>query len=220
MRNKNWSIVPALAVLLALAGCGPHYIPIPGALPTSLSSAEDACKVRTFEVDPECMKSRGWMRDNDETTRASIRPWAPDAPIVVSGVTIGGLSPLQISDDQVHCLRNVARWTQFRPILLHIPDPYTGLYNDEEVTNEGIPTAAEAGLLAAYSSEADRCDWHMLTAIDHAAPRFSPILHQRWIESKLIMVKLILQQISFGDAARRQHASIQKAKDAILKASR
>lgn len=213
-------------MVFAVAACSTaRFVPVPSALPMPLAMAEAECRSAMRSVDPvtarvvsethqeaviyrDCMYARGWVRERDDVLTIST-----------AGLTAAGKSPSEISDDQIYCLIAIGRKTGYRPILSHVGDPYTGLYDEAEFTDIVKATPTEAALLAGFGAEADRCTWRMLQEMAQAAPRFSPILERRAKEGKLISVDLINRNITFAEAVRRQHASIQRAKDAIMAAA-
>jgi hypothetical protein len=215
-------------MVLGLAACtAARFGPVPGALPMPLAMAKAECRSTMRSVEPvavrvvsdshqeaviyrDCIYALGWVRERDDNT----------VIISTAGLTAEGKYPGDISDDQIYCLLAISRKTGYRPILSHVSDPYTGLYDEAELFTDIVKaTPTEAALLAGYGAEADRCTWRMLQEMAQAAPRFSPILERRAKEGKLISIDLINRNITFAEAALRQHASIQKAKNAIMVAA-
>lgn len=214
LRSLSTTVL-SLSVMLVIAGCtGPQFVAVSGTSPLPLSAAKAACANETvFRRD--CLHMHGWAQPGISETNTPILSVTPQPAIVGFGVSADGKTPSDISDEQVYCLSAVERKTGYRPILAHIGSPYTGLYANAELLDPVLPTPLEAALLAGYGEEADRCIGRMLQDMAQAAPRVSRILGRRAKEGKMISIELINRQITFAEAARRQHASIQAAKAAI-----
>lgn len=200
---------------------GTEAPPSPGLLGLIAQMFDNGFAGRPLGAQPEtetyrnCMYARGWSREDDDTVPVS----AQQVSLPGSGFDPVGKSPIGIGDDQIYCLRAITHGPAYRPVLAHIANPYTGLYSAAELTNEAFPTGIQASLIAGYNEEAGRCNGRMLHDMAQAAPRFIAILQRRAKAAKLISVDLINRRITFGEAARRQHASIQAARDAILAAA-
>jgi hypothetical protein len=149
--------------------------------------------IRTQADFSDCMKANGWVPETTETAAARN----------VHDAEIKGLS-----EQRLACTMQVRSNPRYAILLSHLSDARTGAFTIAQLTDEHLPTAAEATALGAYWDEnKTTCTAPLLAALAPLAPKIVAFQHQLSEANEANLILLVERQISWGEASQRQKAN-------------
>ncbi len=103
----------------------------------------------------------------------------------------------------IACVETVRSKPEYDPIRRHAADPKTGQHSMTQLTDEAIPTRAEAHLVAAEYDETSACRSAFLNAFATSRPDLVPIFATFFTNSAALVAELVERKITWAAAARR-----------------
>lgn len=145
--------------------------------------------------------------------------WSPVTQAVVASQNLKNGQLASLKEQRLACINDVRSNAQYDPLLPHLADAKSGEYSMIQLTDDGVPTAADSRLIAAYWDNAKTCIVKAEQGLSAVAPAWVPILQQQLSENEQVIILLVKRQISWGEADRRQKANGEAA-SAKLRATR
>ncbi len=105
------------------------------------------------------------------------------------------------------CLAGIREEEKFTPIASHFPDPNTGKFSMEQLSDTSIPDNEQAKLVAQYYDEAMTCRRPAVDKIVQLAPASSDAFEQHSAQNEAITKRLVQHQATWGDFAQSAEAN-------------
>ena len=141
-----------------------------------------------------CMEANGFVEADN------LSPANPRVAQLTEIVSQGKACGQTIKDKPVYA--------PLRPYLLE-GDKYT----PAQLANTSMPTPAESQLLAAYIDERRTCLDRYLPEIAKVSPAAGQLLTQEYADTRATQSLLVNQQLTWGEAARRNQETMDDAKE-------
>jgi hypothetical protein len=106
------------------------------------------------------------------------------------------------------CLAAVLAKPEYAPLLPHTPNLETGQHTMAQLTDETIPSAEDARLVAASFDEANSCFGRFLTALSTVRPDLVPIFADAKAKATAASVLLVERKITWAEGARRGEENV------------
>ena len=116
------------------------------------------------------------------------------------------------------CIVAIRDKPAYLSLLRHLADLDTGQHTMRQLTDETLPTPAEAQLIAASTDDANICKRDFLAAISQARPDVVPVIADNMVKGNQIAVDLIERKITWGVAAGQTDANIAELRTKIADA--
>jgi hypothetical protein len=134
----------------------------------------------------DCMVAGGWQVA-DQTAAQADRSAAAKEQIRTA------------NDEAKVCVASIKSEDKFTPIAGHFPDPETGKYTMEQLSDTAIPTAEEAKLVAEYYDEAAICRHNAIGEIVRVVPASATAFENHLSLDEMLTKRLIRREICWGD---------------------
>ena len=143
-----------------------------------------------------CMEANGFVEADN------LSPANPRVAQVAEIVSQGKVCVQTIKDKPVYA--------SLRPYLLE-----GGKYTPAQLANTSMPTPAESQLLAAYIDEGRTCSDLYLPEIARVSPTAGQLLTQEYADTRATQSLLVNQQLTWGEAARRNQQTMDAAREKL-----
>jgi hypothetical protein len=118
------------------------------------------------------------------------------------------------------CVKRVRNQPVYASLMAHTTDLDTGQPTMAQMTDETIPTPAEALLLAARYDETNMCRGDFLRALATARPDLVPVFEDSFTKREAIAVGLVERKFSWGEASKRSRIVANDMQQKIANANR
>jgi hypothetical protein len=123
---------------------------------------------------------------------------------MVAAVSVKHVQIKGIVDQRRTCVEGIRSHLKYSALLPHLAVVSTGQYSMEQLTDEHLPSVAEASLLASYADDVKPCATNYIANATIISPAVGTVLSERQNESEAVLIQLVKRQISWGEAAQRE----------------
>jgi hypothetical protein len=118
------------------------------------------------------------------------------------------------------CVRVVLAKPEYASLMPHTPDPWSDQPTMSQMTNESLPAAGDAKLLAARFDDATSCRARFLNTISTVRPDLVPIYIDLYSKNAANAAMLVERKITRVEAVRRGQALSSEGRQKINLADR